>query len=334
MNDTFPRLEITPLMVSLVAEICEALGRMHGSLRQSLQLRRINRIKTVQASLQIEGNCLTVEQVTAVLDGKTVLAPAKDIQEVRNAIAAYEKSNSWHSNSIPDLLDAHRILMFGLIDRPGEFRPGTVGIQGNSGILHIAPPAHLVPELMEALFAHLRTEEIHPLLNSCIFHYEFEFIHPFSDGNGRLGRLWQTLMLQEFNPVFAFLPVENMIRDRQQLYYNAINQANAAGNAAPFVEFMLGTLRDSVREAATHQVTNQVTHQVKILLRALQDGLELSSSELLHKLKLSDRVNLRQRYLVPALAAGWIEYTIPEAPKSRNQKYRITAAGYAAAGGK
>ena len=309
-------------MLSLVAAICERLGRLHGTFRRDLRLRRISRIRTIQASLQIEGNVLTVEQVTAVLDGKNVLAPARDVQEIRNALAAYDK------------LDAHKTLMTGLVDRPGEFRSGSVGIQGGQEILHIAPPAHLVPGLMTALFDYLHSEEMHPLLKSSIFHYEFEFIHPFVDGNGRLGRLWQTLMLQNFNPIFAYIPIENMIRNRQTEYYQALNQANASVNSAYFVEFILQTIFDSLNETEIHQDTNQVTHQVKLLLKCLRNGSELSSSELLSKLKLKDRVNLRKNYLVPALEAGLIEYTVPESPTSRNQKYRLTVRGEFAMGGK
>ena len=324
MNDLFPKFVITPVMVSLVAAICERLGRLHGTFRRDLRLRRISRIRTIQASLQIEGNVLTVEQVTAVLDGKNVLAPARDVQEIRNALAAYDKLDTWKAASVADLLDAHKTLMTGLVDRPGEFRSGSVGIQGGQEILHIAPPAHLVPGLVTALFDYLYSEEMHPLLKSSIFHYEFEFIHPFVDGNGRLGRLWQTLMLQNFNPIFAYIPIENMIRNRQTEYYQALNLANASANSACFVEFILQTIFD----------TNQVTHQVKLLLKCLRNGSELSSSELLSKLKLKDRVNLRKNYLVPALKAGLIEYTVPESPTSRNQKYRLTVRGEFAMGGK
>lgn len=334
MNDLFPKFVITPVMVSLVAAVCERLGRMHGAFQRDLQLRRINRIRTIQASLQIEGNVLTVEQVTAVLDGKNVLAPARDIQEIRNALAAYDKLDTWNASSISDLLDAHKTLMFGLVDRPGEFRSGGVGIQGGQEILHVAPPAHLVPQLVAALFDYLQSEKLHPLLKSSIFHYEFEFIHPFIDGNGRLGRLWQTLMLQNFNPIFAYIPIENMIRNRQAEYYQALNQANASASSACFVEFILHAISDSLNETEIHQVAHQVTHQVKSLLKLLVNGSELSSSELLNKLKLKDRVNLRKNYLVPALEAEYIEYTVPDAPTSRNQKYRLTARGAIAAGGK
>ena len=213
-------------------------------------LRRGNRIKTVQASLAIEGNSLSVEQVTAVLSGKRVLAQPREIQEVRNAFAAYEKLPDWTAHSRTDLLAAHGLMMAGLADEAGRFRSAGVGIQRGGEVIHIAPPPERVPALMDDLLAWLEKTDEHPLVASCVFHYEFEFIHPFQDGNGRMGRLWQTLILSHWRPIFALLPVESIIRDRQQDYYAALGRADHAADATAFIEFMLAAILRAIEESA------------------------------------------------------------------------------------
>jgi len=244
-----PPYSLTPTMLRLVEEIGGALGRLragHGSIAP--RLRRGNRIRTVQASCAIEGNTLSVEQVTAVLEGKRVLGAPREIHEVRNAFAAYERMFEWSPHSRDDLLAAHGVLMAGLIDEPGRFRSGGVGIQRGAAIIHLAPPADRVPALIAGLLAWLRDTPEHPLIASCVFHYEFEFIHPFQDGNGRMGRLWQTLILSRWNPLFAAVSVETLTSQHQADYYAALNASNKAATCTPFIEFMLAMIRDALRE--------------------------------------------------------------------------------------
>lgn len=246
-----PPFQITPRVLNLVAQISELLGRWSVSEGASLapQLRRENRIRTIQASLAIENNSLSLEQVTAVLDGKRVLGQPREIQEVRNAFVAYEQMAAWSPASRSDLLGAHGLLMAGLLDAPGLLRRGDVGIYRGKKLVHMAPPSSRLSTLIDQLLAWLDRTDVHPLIASGVFHYEFEFIHPFADGNGRMGRLWQTLILGRWQPLLAFLPVETVIRSQQQAYYAALAASDQASDATPFVEFMLGALHDAMREA-------------------------------------------------------------------------------------
>jgi len=234
-----PPYSITPAIVTLVAEISETLGRMSLATDDNFRLRRSNRIRTIQGSLAIEGNTLTVEQITAVLAGKPVVAPPREIQEVRNALAAYEQLQHWQAHNERDLLQAHRLLMQGLTDDAGNYRSSGVGVMQGNQVIHMAPPAKRVPGLMRDLLMWLGGSEEHPLIRSSVFHYEFEFIHPFADGNGRMGRLWQTLMLSQWKPLFAWLPVESMVHDHQSGYYQALQQSTERTDSAPFIAFIL-----------------------------------------------------------------------------------------------
>lgn len=325
MSQYQPPLTLTPQMLALAAEISEQVGLLTAQREAALtpQLRRGNRIRTIQASLAIENNTLSVEQVTALLDGKRVLGLPREIQEVRNAFAAYDALPGWQPQRQADLLAAHDLLMQGLIDDAGCYRQGGVGIYREGRLLHMAPPASRVAELMQDLLHWLGASDWHPLIVSCVFHYEFEFIHPFADGNGRMGRLWQTLILSLWRPVLAYLPVETVIRDQQEAYYAALSTADQAAEATPFVEFMLAALRQALVEAGqSDQVTDQVTDQVARLLQALPSGAALKSSELMQRLGLSHRPTFTQNYLKPALAAGLIEMTDPASPRSPAQQYR------------
>ena len=325
MSQYQPPLTLTPQMLALAAEISEQVGLLTAQREAALtpQLRRGNRIRTIQASLAIENNTLSVEQVTAVLDGKRVLGLPREIQEVRNAFAAYEVMPGWQPHSQADLLAAHGLLMQGLIDDAGRYRQGGVGIYREGRLLHMAPPASRVASLMQDLLRWLGASDWHPLIASCVFHYEFEFIHPFADGTGRMGRLWQTLILSQWRPVLAYLPVETVIRDQQEAYYAALAAADQAAEATPFVEFMLAALRQALVEAGqSDQVIDQVTDQVARLLQALPAGVALKSSELMQRLGLSHRPTFTQNYLKPALAAGLIEMTDPASPRSPAQQYR------------
>lgn len=252
MTNKKPPFEITNSMIALVAEIAELTGKLSSTsqLMSSPTLRRTNRIRTIHGSLAIEQNTLSIEQVTAVLNGKQVLAPPKDIAEVKNAYEIYEHLDKLDPYSIDDLLTAHGVMTRGLVDESGVFRTRPVGVVDQDGhILHFGTLPQYVPGLISELLKWVNSSDVHMLIRSCVFHYEFELIHPFADGNGRVGRLWHTLLLSKWNPVFAWLPVESMIHDHQQDYYDAINAANDAVESTVFIEFMLSTIKASLIEA-------------------------------------------------------------------------------------
>ena len=245
---------MTPRSVSLCSEISLLIGKIEGiqSTPPKIYLLRRNRIKTIQASLAIEGNQLTIDQVTALFENKRVLGPKKDILEVQNAIQAYAQIKQYNPNSVKSLLQAHEVLMKDLVTEAGKFRSTQVGIMKGEQVVHIAPKPHLVPKLMEDLFSFLKQDKETPaLIKSCVFHYEFEFIHPFSDGNGRMGRLWQSVILLKQHPLFEFIPIEVMIKKRQKEYYHSLGKSDQEGNSTVFVEFMLETILKSVEEFLT-----------------------------------------------------------------------------------
>ncbi len=324
MSNYKPPYTLTNKAINLISSISESIGRLTAihELEQNLKLRRLNRIKTIQGSLAIEGNTLTEHQITAVLDGKRVIAPPKEIQEARNAIQAYDRFDNWLPEKEEHLLNAHQIMMTGLLDKPGEFRVGGVGVMDGKEVIHVAPPAKQVPKLMQNLLVWLRACDEHPLIASSIFHYEFEFIHPFEDGNGRIGRLWQSLILYKWNPLFANIPVESLVHTHQKQYYQSIQQSTDQSDSAPFVEFILEMILNALN---TSQLTPQVnvTPQVKSLLDILEG--EMSREDIQVALGLDDRKSFRERYIKPALEAGLIEMTIPDKPNSRLQKYRKTS---------
>lgn len=239
-----PPFKITARILNLVAEISAKIERYAILLEQDaeLRLRKANRIKTIHSSLAIEGNGLTEGQVRDIINGKNIVAPLREIQEVKNAIATYDIFPTLNPFDEKDLLRAHGTMMQALVDNPGKWRSGNVGVFGEQGCVHLAPPAERVPALMSDLFNWLKNADDHLLIRSCVFHYEFEFIHPFMDGNGRTGRLWQSLILTQLHPLFAHLPVENMVFSNQQAYYDAITASTAAGESTPFIEFMLGEI--------------------------------------------------------------------------------------------
>ena len=288
------------------------------------KLRRQNRIKTIQASLQIEGNTLSLEQVTAVLEGKRILGQPKEIQEVRNAFDAYEAMADFSPASQKDLFYGHKLLMESLVDTAGSFRTSSVGIFKGSNVAHVALPAKRVPELMDNLLNWLKNTDEHPLVSSSVFHYELEFIHPFEDGNGRIGRFWQTLILSKWRDVFVLLPIESVVRDRQNDYYRVLGNADKQGDATGFIVFMLESIQQAIAEVATktdHE-SDQVTDQVAKLLKALRSGPK-SAAELMSNLGLSHRPTFRKNYLHPAMDAGLIKMTNPGSPNAKNQKYTL-----------
>jgi len=323
-KEYIPPFVITSAIVSLVADISAMLGRYSATAdnRDNLRLRKINRIRTIHGSLAIEGNTLTEEQITAILDGKKIIAPPREIQEVRNAIKAYEHFENWNPASKKDLLEAHKILMTGLLDRPGHYRTGNVGIMAGEKLVHMAPPADIAFSRMHDLLLWLKSTDAHPLIAGSLFHYELEFIHPFEDGNGRIGRLWQTLILFRWNPIFASVPVESLVYENQAEYYAVLNKCNQNGESSLFIEFMLRMIKDSLAAGITPEVNPEVTPEVARMLKVIKG--EMTRREIQDKLGLKDEKNFREKYLLPALSMGLIEMTIPDKPNSRLQRYRIS----------
>lgn len=257
-----PPFKITSRILNLVAEISAKIERYAILLEQdtTLRLRKANRIKTIHSSLAIEGNELSEEQVRDIINGKNVVAPLKEIQEVKNAIATYDLFPTLNPFDEKDLLRAHRTMMQALVDKPGCWRTSGVGVFGETGCIHMAPPAVRVPQLMSELFDWLKNADDHLLIRSCVFHYEFEFIHPFIDGNGRTGRLWQSLILTQLHPLFDHLPVENMVFSSQQAYYDAISASTAMGESTPFIEFMLSEILATLTHGETETTSGEVEY--------------------------------------------------------------------------
>ncbi len=259
-----PPYTITSETVSRIERIGESIGRAEPlGISQDSRLSRTNRIRNILGSLAIEGNTLSEEQVATLFDGKLVIAPPREILEARNAIKTYDRYERWDQAREADLLEAHGVFMGGLIDTPGQYRRGGVVVAGPGGVRHVGPPHERVPGLMSDLLGWLHNTEEHPLIASSVFHYEFEFIHPFEDGNGRMGRLWQTLILTRWKALFAHLPVESLIHARQQDYYRAIRQSSAWGESSPFIDFMQEIILDAIRlPQVSDRETDQVSDQV------------------------------------------------------------------------
>lgn len=256
-----------------------------------VELRRANRIKTIHSSLAIENNSLSIEQITAIIEGKRVLGAPDEIQEVKNAVQAYDLLLELNPYEEKDLLRAHRLMMSDLVKRNGKYRSGGVGIFDGKEIVHVAPPADRVPLLMADLFGWLKTSKQHPLIKSCVFHYEFEFIHPFEDGNGRMGRLWQTVILKDWKKIFAWLPVETMIKEHQSDYYEALNVSDTSADSTAFIEFMLDLFRNAIDESikaqeskkVTVKVTAKVTVNQKKIMQAIKKNPHITQEELSEK---------------------------------------------------
>ena len=279
--------QINSDILNLVAEICELTGQLsaHSKLNNSPQLRRTNRIKTIYSSLAIEQNTLTLDQVTAVISGKRILAPPKDIAEVQNAYEIYDRLDTLDPYSVDDLLLAHEVMTRGLVDESGEFRSGSVGVVDNHGtILHVGTLPAYVPGLVAELLDWTEHDTQHILIKSCVFHYEFELIHPFADGNGRIGRLWHILLLSKWNPIFAWLPVESMIHDRQDGYYRAFNAANIAADSTVFIAFMLEAIRDTMLEAiegsasTAHSKSDKAAARENVVMGYLEQNSIITNS--------------------------------------------------------
>ena len=291
-----PPFTVSPKAINLIASISSQIERYAIKMEQgdTLRLRRVNRIKTIHSSLAIEGNTLSEGEVQAVLEGKTVIAPLKEIQEVRNAIKTYELYPQLDPFSIQDLLLAHRTMMAGLVDEAGMFRKGGVGVFDGDKPVHIAPPAERVRDLMNDLFVWLENADDHLLIRSCVFHYEFEFIHPFADGNGRIGRLWQSLILGRLNPIFEHLPVENMVYSNQQAYHNAINKSSYLADSGPFIDFMLEEILNALIDhqgKSNAEIADEkgLSHQQERVLGYLRADKHITAAKIAKDLDMSAR---------------------------------------------
>ena len=269
-----PPYTISQHILKRVAKISEKIGEIKSAHlnRPATELRKKNRIKTIQSSLEIEGNTLSEEQITAILENKRVLAPKKDIIEVQNAIKTYNNISSYNPYSLKSLCSAHKTLMEGLVKYPGKLRGKSVGIVKGSKIVHMAPPGEMVKPLMNDLFDYLKNDQELLLIKSCVFHYEFEFIHPFIDGNGRIGRLWQTVILKEYEDVFEYLPIESLVKARQSDYYQSLKKSDSAGNSTQFIEFMLEIIDDSLESLLqVHSITLKDMDRIKIFSDFIKD---------------------------------------------------------------
>ena len=318
-----PPLTITPRLIDLISRIGEALGRWEAAAgTMSPRLRRENRIRSIHSSLAIENNSLSLDQVTAILAGKRVRGLPREIKEVQNAFVTYDLLESLKPASVPDFLKAHGTLMQGLVAGAGAFRRGGVGVYQGTKLVHMAPPAARVPYLVKDLFQWLKKTDLHPLLAAAVVHYEIEFIHPFSDGNGRIGRLWQTLILAQWKPQMAYLPIESVVHDQQAGYYKALAASDKLADAAPFAEFILGSLLAALLAApATDQVSDQVSDQVNRLISVFGMGEMLAAAVLMERLGLKHLPNFRRNHLKPAVAAGLLKMTQPDSPHSPTQRY-------------
>lgn len=285
-----PPFTVNDEITTLVAEIAEAVGHLTASAGQipTPQLRRENRIKTIQSSLAIENNSLSLDQVTAIVEGKRVLGAPNEIQEVKNAIDAYELLLELDPYKEKDLLKAHKLMMTDLVQESGRFRSGGVGVFNGKVCLHMAPPAQRVPLLIGELLDWVKTTKTHPLISSCVFHYEFEFIHPFADGNGRMGRMWQTLLLMQWKPIFAWIPVETIVKQHQREYYAAIMKSDHEASSTPFIVFMLGCLKEALVEMMesnpkgnqknNQKIVDAMRQNPSVTIRELQGITGLSES--------------------------------------------------------
>ena len=284
MNNYTPPYKITSKILKLSTQISEELTKLQftGVEKVNPMLRKKNRIKTLAGTLEIEGNFLGEEKITAILDGKRVLGTVKELAEVQGAIKAYEKLDSYKYFELDDLLLAHKILMDEILTTAGSFR--SVNVQVGE---HIAPQANMVNELMINLFSWLKNSDEHMLLKSCVFHYEFEFIHPFSDGNGRIGRLWQSVILNSFNPIFSLLPTESIVRDYQEEYYKSIEDSTEMGESTPFIEFMLDMILKSIQTTLKSDQKSNYKSDQKVLA-LMKENSKITIYELMEKLSMSE----------------------------------------------
>ena len=327
MDRYVPPFSITHQMLSLVGSISEKIGRIDGisALSSRPRLRRGNQIRSIHSTLLIEANSLSLGQVRDVIDGKPVLGDARDVQEVKNAYAAYEMLPSIDPFKMEDLKRLHGVMTQYLVEESGVFRRGEEGVFNGDRCIFMAPPASLAPQLMQDLFDWINREKgrLHPLILSAVFHYEFVFIHPFADGNGRMARLWHTALLYQWNPLFAYIPLESQIERYQDGYYDAIAACHKNGNSDVFITFMLEKTDELLNELLKGFADGpeDVSPYTRRLLDAMAFDTAYTAAALMEKLGLRSRETFRAHYLHPALQKGLVEMTVPDKPRSRNQRY-------------
>ena len=327
MENYIPPFTISNKMLQLVSSISEKVGRIDktDSLEAKPHLRRINRIKSIHSSLKIEANSLSLTNVRDIIDGHSVLGDRKEIQEVKNAYKAYEKIGEVNPYSLKDLKTLHGIMTAGIIADSGEFRHGQEGVFSGEQCIFIAPPPQLVPELMDDLFRWMREnkDKIHPLIMAAVFHYEFVFIHPFSDGNGRMARLWHTVLLAAWRDLFAYIPLESQIEKFQDDYYQAISRCHVNGNSDVFIEFILEQI-DCILNDISEQLKHtgaEVSEYVRKMLDVMEYDVPYTSVAIMEMLGLKSKDTFRKNYINPALEHNYICMTVPDKPRSRNQRY-------------
>ena len=322
-----PPFTITNQMLTLVSSISEKVGKISivGNINSKPHLRKNNKIKSIHASLKVEANSLTISQVKDVIDGKIVLGEKGEIQEVKNAYEAYKELAQINPYDMSELKKFHGIMTKYLIEESGEFRKGEEGVFSGDRCIFMAPPAKMVTELMESLFNWINKnkDEIHPLIMASVFHYEFVFIHPFSDGNGRMARLWHSVFLTKWNSIFEYIPLESQIEKFQDEYYDAIATCHQEGSSNTFIVFILKQIDEILNEFAlqTTLLGEETTEYVKKLVDVMEYDTPYTLSALMDLLNLKSKETMRRHYIHPAIKLGLVQMTIPDKPQSRNQRY-------------
>lgn len=328
MDNYIPPFDITNIMLDRISSIMKKIGKLdnYKDLNKMPVLRRNNRIRSIHSSLAIEANSLSFEQVKDIIDGKTVIGPQDEIQEVKNAYEAYKLIKEVNQYSIKDLKKVHGVMTYLTVDESGEFRKGNEGVfDENGNCIHVCPPPEQVDGLMKQLFNWIKNNNgiVHPLILSSVFHYEFVFIHPFKDGNGRTARLWQNVILSNWEEIFEYVPIESQIKKYQEKYYSAIANCDHNGNSTEFIEFILKMIDETLEDLmdSTSVQANHVSSYVNKLLDVMESGAAMTTSELMEKLNMKSRISFRDNYLSPALENGLIKMTNPDKPTSKNQMY-------------
>ena len=328
MDNYIPPFDITNIMLDRISSIMKKVGKLdnYKDLNKMPVLRRNNRIRSIHSSLAIEANSLSFDQVKDIIDGKKVIGPQDEIQEVKNAYEAYKLIKMVNQYSIKDLKKVHGVMTYLTVDESGEFRKGNEGVfDENGNCIHVCPPPEQVDELMKQLFKWMENNNgiVHPLILSSVFHYEFVFIHPFKDGNGRTARLWQNVILSNWEEIFEYVPIESQIKKYQEEYYSSIANCDHNGNSTEFIEFMLKMIDETLEDLmdSTSVQANHVSSYVNKLLDVMETGVAMTASELMEKLNMKSRISFRDNYLNPALENGLIKMTNPDKPTSKNQMY-------------